>query len=113
MIRILCYGDSNTWGYMPGTGERYSEDIRWPMIVQKHLGNGYTVIENGINGRTTCFENGWGEAKNGREGLAHATVENHTHITHRQIYIYIHIIFIVLSQIIQDNPSTQAMFPIS
>ena len=29
MIRILCYGDSNTWGYIPGTGKRFDENTRW------------------------------------------------------------------------------------
>ena len=75
--RILCYGDSNTWGYTPGTGERYSEDIRWPMVAQKELGNDYTIIENGIVGRTTCFENGWGDAKNGRIGLNYALLSSY------------------------------------
>ena len=53
--RILCYGDSNTWGYMP-TGGRYDDETRWPMRMQRLLGEGYTVIEEGLNGRTTVFE---------------------------------------------------------
>ena len=75
--RILCYGDSNTWGYVPGTGERYPEEVRWPCICQKELGEDYTVIEDGINGRTTCYEPGWGDAKNGREGLSYALLSNY------------------------------------
>jgi DUF1680 family protein len=43
--RILCYGDSNTYGYIP-TGGRYDEHTRWPMRMQALLGNGYAVIEN-------------------------------------------------------------------
>ena len=77
MKRILIYGDSNTWGYVPGTGERYSEEIRWPMVVQKELGDDYIIIENGISGRTTCFENGWGDAKNGRTGLSYALLSSY------------------------------------
>ena len=53
--RILCYGDSNTWGYMV-TGGRFPEDVRWPMRLQMLLGDGYTVIEEGFNGRTTVFD---------------------------------------------------------
>ena len=53
--RILCYGDSNTWGYMP-TGGRYDDETRWPMRMQRVLGEKYTVIEEGLNGRTTVFD---------------------------------------------------------
>ena len=50
--RILCYGDSNTWGYDP-TGKRYDEHTRWPMRMAELLGPGYAVVEEGFNGRTT------------------------------------------------------------
>lgn len=60
MKTILCYGDSNTWGYVPGSFneknyymERYSCHQRWPSILQKILGSDYYVIEEGLNGRTT------------------------------------------------------------
>lgn len=49
--RILCYGDSNTYGYNP-MGGRYDEDSRWPMVMQSALGEGYRVVEEGFNGRT-------------------------------------------------------------
>ena len=53
--RILCFGDSNTWGYIP-TGGRYDENTRWPMRMQELLGDGYAVIEEGFNGRTCVFD---------------------------------------------------------
>ena len=53
--RILCYGDSNTHGYIP-TGGRYDEHTRWPMRMQAILGDGYAVIEEGFNGRTCVFD---------------------------------------------------------
>ena len=53
--RILCFGDSNTWGYKP-TGGRYDEETRWPMRMQRLLGDGYIVIEEGLNGRTCVFD---------------------------------------------------------
>ncbi len=53
--RILCFGDSNTWGYIPETGERYTEEIRWTGILEKELGDSFRVIEEGLNGRTTVF----------------------------------------------------------
>ena len=53
--RILCYGDSNTYGYIP-TGGRYDEHTRWPMRMQRLLGESYAVIEEGFNGRTCVFD---------------------------------------------------------
>jgi len=77
MNKILIYGDSNTWGFIPGTAERYSTEIRWPKIVQKELGQDFEIIENGISGRTTCFDIGWGECKNGKEGLGFALLSTY------------------------------------
>lgn len=56
MINILCFGDSNTFGYMPGGVGRFDENTRWTMVLQKRLGKGYNVIEEGLCGRTTIFE---------------------------------------------------------
>lgn len=52
--RILCYGDSNTWGQKPGhtTSARYTSDIRWTGVLQNLLGEGYEIIEQGLPGRT-------------------------------------------------------------
>lgn len=52
MKKILCYGDSNTWGYKPATGTRFSKDIRWPALMGKLLQSNYEIIEEGYNGRT-------------------------------------------------------------
>ncbi|MDO4869687.1 MAG: SGNH/GDSL hydrolase family protein [Bacillota bacterium] len=48
---ILCYGDSNTYGYDPATGLRYPEQVRWPGVLRGML-PGHYVIEEGCNGRT-------------------------------------------------------------
>ena len=56
MTTILCYGDSNTYGYNPVNGLRYPKDVRWTGVLQKLLGEQYAVIEEGCNGRTTVFE---------------------------------------------------------
>ena len=53
--RILCFGDSNTWGYDP-RGGRYDEDTRWPMRLQTLLGDGWAVIEEGFSGRTCVYD---------------------------------------------------------
>ena len=36
--RILCFGDSNTWGYDGQTGLRFDEDTRWTSLLQSLLG---------------------------------------------------------------------------
>lgn len=54
--RILCFGDSNTWGYIGGTGDRFDEDTRWTGRLQKLLGDDYVVVEEGHNGRTTVWD---------------------------------------------------------
>ena len=56
MREILCFGDSNTYGYIPGSGQRYPRDIRWSGRLKGLLGAGYHVVEEGMNGRTTAFE---------------------------------------------------------
>ena len=69
MQRILCLGDSNTYGYNPLTGLRYPKNIRWPGHLATLLGKDYEVVEEGCNGRTTVFDDpleGW---KNGRDYL--------------------------------------------
>ena len=63
--RILLFGDSNTWGFTPATEERYPEEIRWSGIVRKNLGSDYEVIEEGLNGRTTVFDDPVREYMNG------------------------------------------------
>jgi len=52
MKKILCYGDSNTWGCNPADGSRFGEDTRWPMVMAAILGEGYCVIEDAKCGRT-------------------------------------------------------------
>ena len=54
--RILCFGDSNTWGTIPGESARYADDVRWTGVLQNVLGDGYTVIEEGNGGRTTVHD---------------------------------------------------------
>ncbi len=49
---ILCYGDSNTWGNVPRTDNRFPRSVRWPGALQVLLGEGYEVISEGLCGRT-------------------------------------------------------------
>jgi lysophospholipase L1-like esterase len=67
--RVLCYGDSNTWGHIPETGGRYGADVRWPGVLQRELGGGFIVIEEGLCGRTTVWDDPIEGYKNGRQYL--------------------------------------------
>ena len=69
MKSILCYGDSNTYGLMPDSPDRYPRDVRWTGILQKKLGEDYYVIEEGLSGRTTLWDDPIEEHKNGKKYL--------------------------------------------
>ena len=69
MRNILCFGDSNTWGYVPITGERFSHSIRWTGVLRKYLGTNYWVIEEGLNGRTTVHNEEERPYRSGRDLL--------------------------------------------
>lgn len=74
MKTILCYGDSNTWGcppLQPGQAvERYGPDVRWGSVLRTTLGRGYWVVEEGLGGRTTVWDDPIeGEHKNGKRYL--------------------------------------------
>lgn len=56
MKTVLCYGDSNTYGWDPLTGKRYAYDLRWPGKLQCLLGEKYYVVEEGLNGRTVISD---------------------------------------------------------
>lgn len=67
---ILCYGDSNTWGYEPLTGIRLSRQQRWPGALQQLLGAPYYIIEEGLNGRMTAWDEPFRNGRNGLKALA-------------------------------------------
>lgn len=59
MKKIVCFGDSNTWGYNAADGSRFPVDIRWPRVMGSLLGDDFEIIEEGQNGRTICCEDPW------------------------------------------------------
>ena len=73
MRNILCYGDSNTWGCVPLEGSepprRFPPAKRWPGVLQRELGDGYRVVEAGLNARTTVWDDPLEPHRNGRELL--------------------------------------------
>jgi len=63
---VLCYGDSNTWGYVPGSaGERFPREVRWPVRLARALGEEWEVIAEGLNGRTATLDSPVAEGRNG------------------------------------------------
>ncbi len=69
MKLILCYGDSNTWGYDPVSQARFDRDTRWPGALRTALGPEYEIIEEGLGGRTTVWDDPIEGYKNGRTYL--------------------------------------------
>lgn len=70
MKQILCFGDSNTWGYNGENGERFPWDVRWTGLLQEKFAENRTdvrIIEEGLVGRTTVFED---PLRDGRKGTA-------------------------------------------
>ena len=67
MTDVLCFGDSNTWGYNPKDGSRFPWGVRWTSVLQEQLKDkGVRVIEEGLCGRTTVFED---PLRQGRKGV--------------------------------------------
>ncbi|CAM3770576.1 GDSL-like Lipase/Acylhydrolase [Vibrio aerogenes CECT 7868] len=75
MKTILCYGDSNVWGYIPGGG-RYGWKTRWTGYLDGLLGEDYRVIEEGLNGRNTGIDDPLFEGRNGQSYLP-VVLESH------------------------------------
>ena len=56
MKTVLCYGDSLTWGHIAGGGGRHPYRDRWPSVLEAALGPEVKVIPEGLNGRTTGYD---------------------------------------------------------
>lgn len=79
MKRVLCYGDSNTWGYISGTDHlRYGYTERWTKILQNKLGNDYEFIEEGLCSRS-LFSEDTRPGKEGRNGFTYLKPCMETH----------------------------------
>lgn len=72
MKRVLCYGDSNTWGYTPGSGVRFPADVRWTGVAAGLLQDQCVLLEDGLNGRTTVFDDPYADFRNAKKGLGYS-----------------------------------------
>ena len=78
MKQLLCFGDSNTWGLIPKSTERYSWGVRWTSILQEKLnGNNIRIIEEGLCGRTTIYDDAYRANRNGLESLSEILETNY------------------------------------
>ena len=77
MKALLAFGDSNTWGLIPGSvsKERFPWGTRWTSLLQERC-QGIHVIEEGLCGRTTVFED---ELRPGRRGITALPMILETH----------------------------------
>jgi len=82
-IRILCYGDSNTWGTVgkwvedDHLSDRYDCHTRWTGVLQETLGDDYDVIEMGLGGRASIYAREETPWQNGEVGLVAALSTAH------------------------------------
>jgi len=85
MRTVLCFGDSNTWGYDPASGQRLPAERRWVGVLQAELGPDCCVIAEGQNGRTTVWDDPiegtryapGGDSKNGARYLLPCLESHH------------------------------------
>lgn len=77
MKQIICFGDSHTWGYDGESKTRLPWGKRWTSLIQeKVMGEDVRIIEEGLCGRTTIFED---PLRDGRKGTALLPVILETH----------------------------------
>jgi lysophospholipase L1-like esterase len=69
MKSILCFGDSNTWGEVPGTGARFPLNVRWTGVLQRELGDDFHVVEEGLCSRTAIWDSPFEDYLNGKPYL--------------------------------------------
>jgi lysophospholipase L1-like esterase len=78
MKTVLCYGDSLTWGYDPEGPGRHAHADRWPSVLQAALGPDVTVIAEGLNGRTSAFDDHLGSADRNGARLLPTVLTTHS-----------------------------------
>jgi lysophospholipase L1-like esterase/predicted enzyme related to lactoylglutathione lyase len=72
---ILCFGDSNTYGWHEDG--RFAADVRWPGVLRSLLPAGWAVIEEGLGGRTTMYDD---PEVTDANGLAYLEPCLHSHV---------------------------------
>jgi lysophospholipase L1-like esterase len=74
MKNIMIFGDSNTWGWDPSNDliqviKRWPDEVRWAGVLQEELGADYKIIPEGLNGRTTVWDDPIEEYRCGKQHI--------------------------------------------
>ena len=71
--RILVFGDSLTWGWIPTEPvtptTRHPVEDRWTSVMSEALGEGYEIVVEGLSGRTTDIDDPTDPKLNGADYL--------------------------------------------
>ncbi len=65
MKKVLCFGDSNTYGFVPEKCTRYDKNTRWTGVLQALCDSDFSIIEGGCNNRTAFVDNPAGTEQTG------------------------------------------------
>lgn len=76
MKRILCFGDSNTFGYKPDRSGRFDENTRWTGLLANSLKDNFIIIEDGLCGRTTALDDPFCDGRNGLKSIENSVRKN-------------------------------------
>lgn len=77
MKKVLCFGDSNTYGFVPEKCTRYDKNTRWTGILQALCGSDFSIIEGGCNNRTAFVDNPAGAEQTGYKILPEYFTKNY------------------------------------
>lgn len=87
MKQIIAFGDSNTWGLNPVMRTRYPENVRWTGLLRKKLSrNGFELVEEGLCGRTTAFDDPDRPGLKGEEAVSRILSRNSRSYSENQGY---------------------------
>lgn len=78
MKTVLCFGDSLTWGYDAQNRGRHAYEYRWPSVLEATLGKSVSVIAEGLNGRTTGYDDHLADCD--RNGVKNLPTVLHSHM---------------------------------
>ena len=80
MKTILAFGDNLTWGFDPATEARHAYEDRWTSVLEARLGDGVRVIDEGLAGRTTAFDDQTGLPERNGARILPTLLASHTPI---------------------------------
>ncbi|WP_137128893.1 SGNH/GDSL hydrolase family protein [Rhizobium sp. FY34] len=77
MKSVLAYGDSLTWGYDPVSLGRHDYEDRWTSVLGRALGSSVNLVTEGLNGRTTAYDDHLADCERNGAKLLPSILETH------------------------------------